>query len=401
MSFMPPQSTSVTKARYAFEGIRAQVRDLHTETIANLAMRARELGDVIALWYGEGDVVTPAFIRDAAKAALDDGLTFYIPDMRGYGPLTAALSEYQTRLHGQPIAIERTTVTPGGMQGLYLALELLVDLGTNVVYLAPQWPNIHNAIHLIGGEPRPFALDFDGDWRLDLDRLFATCDARTRAIFLSTPSNPTGWTATREEMAALLEFSRRTGVWIVSDEVYGRLYFDGDVAPSILQVAEDGDRVLSVNSFSKAWAMTGWRVGWLTHPSGVADQLGAMTQYVNSGTAGAMQAGATAAILEGEPLVAEIRQRIRTGLDIAYEKLPQVPGIVLPAKPRGGMYAFFAFAGEADARQACARILEQAHVGLAPGDLFGSAAARFLRMCVCRSAEQVEAAVDRMLDVRI
>ena len=401
MSFMPPQSTSVTKARYAFEGIRAQVRDLHTETIANLAMRARELGDVIALWYGEGDVVTPAFIRDAAKAALDDGLTFYIPDMRGYGPLTAALSDYQTRLHGQPIAIERTTVTPGGMQGLYLALELLVDLGTNVVYLAPQWPNIHNAIHLIGGEPRPFALDFDGDWRLDLDRLFATCDARTRAIFLSTPSNPTGWTATREEMAALLEFSRRTGVWIVSDEVYGRLYFDGDVAPSILQVAEDGDRVLSVNSFSKAWAMTGWRVGWLTHPSGVADQLGAMTQYVNSGTAGAMQAGATAAILEGEPLVAEIRQRIRTGLDIAYEKLPQVPGIVLPAKPRGGMYAFFAFAGEADARQACARILEQAHVGLAPGDLFGSAAARFLRMCVCRSAEQVEAAVDRMLDVRI
>jgi aspartate aminotransferase len=401
LSFMPPQSTSVTKARYAFEGIRAQVRDLHTETIANLAMRARELGDVIALWYGEGDVVTPAFIRDAAKAALDDGLTFYIPDMRGYGPLTAALSEYQTRLHGQPIAIERTTVTPGGMQGLYLALELLVDLGTNVVYVAPQWPNIHNAIHLIGGEPRPFALDFDGDWRLDLDRLFATCDARTRAIFLSTPSNPTGWTATREEMAALLEFSRRTGVWIVSDEVYGRLYFDGDVAPSILQVAEDGDRVLSVNSFSKAWAMTGWRVGWLTHPSGVADQLGAMTQYVNSGTAGAMQAGATAALLEGEPLVAEIRQRIRTGLDIAYEKLPQVPGIVLPAKPRGGMYAFFAFAGEADARQACARILEQAHVGLAPGDLFGSAAARFLRMCVCRSAEQVEAAVDRMLDVRI
>ncbi len=401
MSFMPPQSTSVTKARYAFDGIRAQVRDLHTETIANLAMRARELGDVIALWYGEGDVVTPAFIRDAAKAALDDGLTFYIPDMRGYGPLTAALSDYQSRLHGQPIAIERTTVTPGGMQGLYLALELLVDLGTNVVYLAPQWPNIHNAIHLIGGEPRPFALDFDGDWRLDLDRLFATCDARTRAIFLSTPCNPTGWTATREEMTALLEFSRRTGIWIVSDEVYGRLYFDGDVAPSILQVAEDGDRVLSVNSFSKAWAMTGWRVGWLTHPSGVADQLGAMTQYVNSGTAGAIQAGAAAAILHGEPLVAEIKQRIRTGLDIAYEKLPQVPGIVLPAKPRGGMYAFFAFDGEADARQACARILEQAHVGLAPGDLFGSAASRFLRMCVCRSAEQVGTAVDRLLDVRI
>jgi aspartate aminotransferase len=397
---MPPQSSSVAKARYAFEGIRAQIRDLHTENIANLAMRARELGDVIALWYGEGDVVTPAFIRDAGKAALDEGLTFYIPDMRGYGPLNEALSDYQSRLHGQHIPISRTTVTPSGMQALYIALELLVDTGTNVVYVAPQWPNIHNAIHLIGGEPRPFALDFDGDWRLDVDQLFSTCDARTRAIFLSTPSNPTGWTASREEMVALLEFSRRTGIWIISDEVYGRLYFDGDVAPSILQIAGDGDRVLSVNSFSKAWAMTGWRIGWLTHPSGVADQLGAMTQYINSGTAGPVQAGANAAIRQGEPLVAEIRQRIKTGLDLAYEKLPQLPGIVLPKKPRGGMYAFFALEGEDDARQACTRILEKARVGLAPGYLFGNSAKAFLRMCVCRDAGQIATALERMLDMR-
>lgn len=396
---MPPQSSSVANPRYAFDGIRAQIRDLHTENIASLAGRARELGDVVALWYGEGDMVTPAFIRDAAKAALDEGLTFYIPNMRGYGPLVEALSDYQSRLHGQHIPISRTTVTPGGMQALYMALELLVDVGTNVVYVAPQWPNIHNAIHLIGGEPRPFALDFDGDWKLDLDRLFATCDARTRAIFLSTPSNPTGWTASREEMTALLEFSRRTGVWIISDEVYARLYFDGDVAPSILQVAEDGDRVLAVNSFSKAWAMTGWRVGWLTHPSGVADQLGAMTQYVNSGTAGSIQAAANAAIRQGEPLVEEIRQRIRTGLDIAYQKLPQVPGIILPRKPRGGMYAFFALEGEDDAREACARILEKSRVGLAPGYLFGSSAKAFLRMCVCREAGQIATALDRMLDM--
>lgn len=395
---MPPQSSSVTKARYALDGIRAQIRDLQTENISDLANRARELGDVIALWYGEGDMVTPAFIRDAAKAAFDDGMTFYIPNMRGHGPLNEALSEYQTRLHGQPIPISRTTVTPSGMQALYMALELLVDVGTNVVYVAPQWPNIHNAIHLIGGEPRPFALDFEGDWKLDLDRLFATCDARTRAIFLSTPSNPTGWTATRAEMEALLDFSRRTGVWIISDEVYGRLYFEGDVAPSILQVAEDGDRVLSVNSFSKAWAMTGWRVGWLTHPSGVADQLGAMTQYINSGTAGPIQAGANAAIRQGEPLVQEIRQRIKTGLDLAYDRLAGIPGIILPTKPRGGMYAFFALEGESDARRVCFDILEKARVGLAPGYLFGSSANAFLRMCVCREREQIATALDRMVD---
>jgi len=400
LSFLPPQSSAAARSRYAFEGIRAQIRDLHTENIANLALRARELGDVIALWYGEGDLVTPDFIREAAKAAFDEGLTFYIPNMRGYAPLTEALSAYQSRLHGKPIAIDRTTVTPSGMQALYMALELLVDVGTNVVYIAPQWPNIHNAIHLIGGEPRPFALDFDGDWKLDLDRLFATCDARTRAIFLSTPSNPTGWTATRAEMEALLEFSRRTGVWIISDEVYNRLYLDGDCAPSILQIAEDGDRVLSVNSFSKAWAMTGWRVGWLTHPSGIADQLAAMSQYVNSGTAGPLQAGAAAAITKGEPLVAEIRQRIKTGLDLAYDRLAHFPGIILPTKPRGGMYAFFAVEGQSDSRRLCADILEKTRVGLAPGYLFGSSANAFVRMCVYRDASQLETALGRMLEFK-
>jgi aspartate/methionine/tyrosine aminotransferase len=281
-----------------------------------------------------------------------------------------------------------------------MALELLVDTGTNVVYVAPQWPNIHNAIHLIGGVPRPFALDVDGDWRLDLDRLFATCDARTRAIFLSTPSNPTGWTATRQEMEALLEFSRRTGVWIISDEVYNRLWFDGGVASSILQVAEDGDRVLSINSFSKAWAMTGWRVGWLTHPSGIADQIGAMTQYINSGTSGPLQAGAVAALTKGEPLVEEIRQRIGTGLDLAYDRLAGIPGIILPKKPRGGMYAFFAMEGESDSRRLCADILEKAHVGLAPGYLFGDAANAFVRMCVYRDAGQIETALERMLAMK-
>jgi aspartate aminotransferase len=395
---MPPQSSSAAKARYAFDGIRAQIRDLHTESIADLALRARELGDVIPLWYGEGDMVTPAFIRDAAKAGFDEGLTFYIPNMRGHPPLIEALSEYQSRIHGQPIPVSRTTVTPSGMQALYMALELLVDSGTNVVYVAPQWPNIHNAIHLIGGEPRPFALDVDGDWKLDLDRLFATCDARTRAVFLSTPCNPTGWTASREELLALLEFSRRTGIWIISDEVYNRLYFDAEAAPSILQVAEDGDRVLSVNSFSKAWAMTGWRVGWLTHPSGIADQIGAMTQLINSGTSGPVQAGAVAAIKQGEPLVSEIRERIRVGLDLAYDKLPRIPGIRLPKKPRGGMYAFFALEGEHDARRACAAILEKARVGLAPGYLFGRSAKAFMRMCVCRDRDQIATALERMLE---
>jgi aspartate aminotransferase len=381
----------------AYDRIRTQIMDLQTENIAELAVRAQSLTDVITLWYGEGDLVTPPYIRDAAKASLDTGNTFYVPDMRGLPALTQALSAYLTDLHGRAIPVARSTITPGGMQAVFLALELIVDRGDNVVYVEPQWPNIKAAVHLVGGEPRAVALNYvDGDWRLDLDALFARCDARTRAIMLSTPSNPLGWTASREELQALVDFSRKTGIWIVSDELYNRLSFSADKAPSVLQIAEDEDLVMSVNGFSKAWAMTGWRIGWLTHPTSVATPLAAMTQYMNSGTAAFVQAGALAAITKGETFVKEVRERCRAGVDATYEALSGLNSVVLPAKPKGGMYVTFAVAGEADSRAACTRILEEARVGLAPGWLFGESSNAFLRMCVCRDTKQIVEASRRI-----
>ncbi len=381
----------------AHNGIRAQIRDLDTENIAELAVRARSLGNVIPLWYGEGDDVTSEAVRAAAKRSLDEGTTFYVPDMRGLPALTQELSAYLTRLYGRAIPIERSTITPGGMQALYLGLSSILDTGSNAVYLEPQWPNIARTIFMLGAEPRPVPLDFKTDFRLDLDRLFAACDARTRAIVLSTPSNPTGWTASLAEFEALLAFSRRTGIWIVSDEVYGRLYFEGDAAPSILELAEEDDRVMVVNSFSKAWAMTGWRIGWLNHPGAVASEIAAMTQYMNSGTAAFVQAGALEALRNGEPQVRAIRAKLEAGMDLAYRQLRRVPSFILPDKPRGGMYTFFALAGEPDSRQACFRILEKARVGLAPGFMFGTSARPFLRMCVLRDRDQLQSALDRMV----
>ncbi len=268
-----------------------------------LAETARHIPGVIPLWFGEGDLVTPAFIRDAAKQALDAGRTFYVPNMRGTASLTAALAAYQTRLYGRPIGIDRSTVAPSGMQAMGLAVSLVVETGNNAIYIAPQWPNTHNAIHVAGGEPRPCPLVLrDNRWMLDIDHVAALCDARTRAIVFSSPANPTGWTATTDDLRALLALSRERGIWIIADEVYGRLYFDGDVAPSILQLAEPDDLVMCVNSFSKAWAMTGFRLGWLAHPAAVADRIGAMTQYLNSGTADFIQEAGTAAITHGEGL---------------------------------------------------------------------------------------------------
>ncbi len=381
--------------------LRPQIQDLTIENIADLAARASTLQDVIPLWYGEGDLVTPDFIRDACKQSLDAGETFYVPDMHGTARLRASLSAYQTRLYRRDIAPDRTTVTPGGMQSVLLALELIADAGSNVVLLEPQWPNIARAVHLVGAEPRPVPMVPGPDgWALDLDRVAARCDARTRAVALSTPSNPSGWTATRAELQALLGLCRARGIWLLTDEVYARLYFGpengGTVAPSALQIAEPDDLVMCINSFSKAWAMTGLRVGWLNHPASIATRVSAMTQYMTSGVAAVLQAGAAAALDEGEPFVAQMRERCRAGLDLAYERLSRIGRIELLPKPVGGMYVFFRLRGEPDSRAACHAVLERARVGLAPGYLFGDSSAAFMRMCICRDPAQLGTALDRM-----
>lgn len=377
--------------------LRPQVQDLVSENIASLAAEAGPLDGMIPLWYGEGDLPTPTFVRDAAKQALDAGRTFYVPDMRGNAELVAALSAYQTRLYSQHIGTDRTTVQPGGMQAMLAALGLVCDLGTNVVYVEPQWPNSHHCIHLLGGEPRPVPLRLnDAGWRLDLDRVFARCDARTRAILFSSPANPTGWTATRAELQTLLDFSRDRGIWIIADEVYARLFWAADAAPSMLEIAGPEDLVLCVNSFSKAWAMTGFRIGWLTHPASVSARVSALTQYMNSGSPDFIQVAAAAALNGGEAFAATMRDRCHAGLTLAYERLGQSPLFRLPPMPEGGMYAFFRVDGWPDSRAACVDVLRRARVGLAPGALFGETASAHLRMCVARDPQQLSTALDRL-----
>ncbi len=384
----------------AAASMRTLIQDLETDNIADLATKANALKDVIRLWYGEGDVVTPDFIKNAAAGALAAGRTFYEPDMRGTAELREALSTYQSVLHGTAISENRSSVQPGGMQSLHIAMMLVCDPGQSVAIVEPQWPNIRHIVTLAGGKPVAVPLDWDTQRpTLDLDKLFAACDETTAAICFSSPANPTGWTATRDELAAILAFARERGIWVICDEVYNRLWYGNTRgAPSMLQVAEPEDRVLIVNSFSKAWAMTGWRIGWITHPESVVAKLSAVTQYVNSGTPSFVQVAAATALNEGEGLVSEIRERCRAGLDAAYETLSSAKGVVLPQKPMGGMYAFFRLEGEDDSRAACAKVLEAARVGLAPGFMFGASGRPWLRMCVCRDAAVVRAAGERIAE---
>ena len=295
---------------FALSGLGASlsgpIGGLSDTPITEVAMTVFGDPDVVPLWFGEGDLVTPDFVRDAAAKGLQAGETFYTWQ-RGIPQLRAALSAYTERVYGIKCPADRISVTTGGMQAILLCCQLLLDPGDNIVIVSPIWPNITSAVKLVRGVPKYVALDRkpDGAWKLDLQKVFDAVDERTRAIFVNSPGNPTGWTMTSDEQKALLDFARTRGVWIMADEVYARLIYTRPVAPSFLELAGPDDPLLVLNSFSKPWAMTGWRLGWLTHPAALGEQFAKLVQINTSGVPHFLQRGGIAALEKGDGFLAE------------------------------------------------------------------------------------------------
>jgi aspartate/methionine/tyrosine aminotransferase len=376
--------------------VRAAIRDLAGSRIAEIS--ALGMGDpaVIPLWYGEGDLPTPDFIGAAATAALEAGHTFYtykagLPELRG------AIAGYLTGLHARPTGAERIVVSSSGMTALMLVTQALIDPGDNLVIIAPVWPNIAAAVSIMGGEPRRVALDPvpGGGWRLDVERLFAACDARTRGIFVNSPSNPTGWMISATEIAALMEFARRRGLWLIADEVYSRIVYGNRPAPSFLDHAWPEDRLIVVNSFSKNWAMTGWRLGWMVVPPDLLPVMEKLVEFNTSGSPTFLQHAAIVAIREGEPFITRFVARCRAARDVAIDAL-QACRRVEVARPEGAFYAFLRVDGMTDSVAFAKETLARTKIGLAPGSAFGPAGEGYLRLCFARDPQIIAAAVDRL-----
>ncbi len=378
-------------------GLRPDIAALEPQQIMQVSALA--LGDprVIPLWYGESDVPTADFVVHAAAEALAEGHTFYT-HKRGIPELRAALARYSTSLYGVPVSEERISVTSSGMTGIMIVMQALVGAGDNVIVVDPIWPNAAGAIRVLGGEPRTVALEADreGGWRLDLERVFAAADGRTRAVFVNSPGNPTGWMMSTEEQRALLAFCRERGLWIVADEVYARIVYDRPAAPSFLEVADPDDAVIVVNSFSKAWAMTGWRIGWLTHPTEIGEALANLIEYNTSGTPAFLQHAAVVALEKGEPFVNFMVERCRIGRDTVSRRLAAVPRVRY-RPPAAAFYAFFAVEGLTDSLAFAKRLVREAGIGLAPGTAFGPNGEGWLRLCFARASETLEEAMDRLV----
>lgn len=358
--------------------------------IREVSEAGRDIPGLIRLFFGEPDTVTPAFIRDAAKAALDAGHTFYAPNP-GIAPLRDAVSRYLTR-NGRPVGADRVAVTASGVNALMLVAQALLSPGDRVVIPMPAWPNMDGIARVMGAEVTPLPIRIaNGVWRVDLDELLATVTPDTRLLFLNSPGNPTGWTLTAEEQRVILDHCRKTGTWILADDVYERLYFAGDAAPSFLSIATDRDRVVSVNSFSKSWSMTGWRLGWIVAPPALMDSLAKLNEFNMSSAPTFVQHAGVVALDQGDAFIAETQVRYRACRDLALGILGAVPGVTAP-RPDGAMYLFLKVDGCTDSLALAKSLLTSAGVGLAPGAAFGAGGEGHLRLCFAQSEDRLRSA---------
>ena len=365
--------------------------------ILEVARLAFSTPDVDLLCFGESDQPSPLAARDAATRALAEGHTRY-PDVRGLPALREALAGYLTRLHAKPVAEARIQVTASGMTALAVAMSAVLRPGHRVLMPSPAWPNIASAAMLRGAVVEQIDLDVqpDGSFSLDLDRLDMMMDG-ARALVLNSPGNPTGWTATEAELRAIRDIAQRHGAWLISDEVYSRLVYDGsDAAASMLDIAEPDDRIIVCNSFSKTWMMTGWRLGWLVVPAGTSELILDLVETLHSGVAPFIQLAGVAAIADTDTMQ-RFRAHCAIGRDLATQALTGLSGIRYQP-PAGAFYAFLRVDGLRDSLDLAKQLVTRHGVAVAPGVAFGSAGEGWLRVCFAQSAGLMERAMQRLRD---
>lgn len=373
---------------------RTVVHALRPSLIRDVANAGFGVPDMLPFWFGESDRVTPDFIRDAAAAALRDGATFYTHNL-GTAPLRDAIAAYVSARHGATAA-DMVAVTSSGVSALMLAAQMLVGPGERVVAVTPLWPNLVEIPKILGAHVECVPLGYGGaGWQLDVERLLAALTPGTRMLLINSPNNPTGWTMSRDDQRAVLAHCRRHGIWLVADEVYERLAFDDDGAPSFLDIASRDERVVVVNSFSKAWAMTGWRLGWLVAPASVMGDLSKLVEYNTSCAPGFVQAAGEVALRDGEPFVRSFVAALREARDHLVTALRTLPDVEVQPPP-GAMYLFLRVPGAADSLTFCKTLVRDAGLGLAPGRAFGPEGEGFVRWCYACDPARLDAGVEHL-----
>ena len=391
---MTPSMADPTEI-YKNKTYRQCLETLTPNVAAELLRYGKSKPGVISLAQGEGDLPTPQFIRDAASQAMSDGHTGYGPAL-GYPELRQEISNYHSRIYGHTIPTSRIYVTPSGTNAVHMALLSVLNDGDEIITVTPIWKNLIGIIEMAQGSVKDVPMDeVDGVWSLDIAKLLNACTASTKAILLATPNNPTGWTMSRDDMQTVMEFARHRGIWIIADEVYGRCTFELDRAPSFLDISEPDDRLFIVNSFSKSYAMTGWRLGWLIGPADAENRIRDLSLYEVLCPPSFIQVAGIQALRHGEDFIKDQRIHWKKNLDLLMDRFGKMERIRM-TRPPATFYAFFRVEGEADSMLLAKRLIDEAGVSLAPGISFGSCSSEHVRLCFAATQGLLTEALDRL-----
>jgi aspartate/methionine/tyrosine aminotransferase len=376
--------------------IRPDIEALPPSGIARVAIRRLDDPAVIPLWFGEGDRVTPKFIRDAAKAALDDGETFY-SFTRGTVALRDGIRDYLGRLYGVDVHPDRITVPGSSMLSVTIAAQMALNKGDHALAVSPHWPNIEMTMRVTGADFSTVRQRLTATgWELTAAEIIDGVRPNTRCIFVNSPCNPTGWVMPAEQQQQLLEFCRERQILLIADEVYHRMAYGVEAAPSFINIAREDDPIIIVYGLSKSWAMTGWRLGWVVAPRQLQTPWQIMSENFNTGATVFAQRAAMVALRDGEPLVRDLREHYAAGRDIVMETLASHPRIAL-SEPEGAFYAFPRIEGIESSLDFALALLDREDVGVAPGYTFGEGNDQHIRICFARSHEQLREGLQRLL----
>ena len=368
-----------------------EAKDSLIRVIGNLA---QEVQEPYKLYFGESDLQTPEFICQAAERAMREGHTFYTPTA-GYMELREAIAQKVEDVHGAHYEPQEVICTAGGVMAIAHAMRALVNRGDNVVIVEPFWPVFPSIVTLLSAEARYVALDRNEDgFVLDLNRVRDVVDDHTRMLIVNSPSNPTGWIISDTEQRALLSLAEEHDFVILSDEVYDRIVFDRPHAQSFASVAPDHEHLVVINSFSKTYNMTGWRLGYALSNAPLTKLMAKMQEFVVSNAPAMVQRAGIVALRDGEPYVREIRERYLRQRALTLEKLRSIQNVSVP-EPMGGFYAFPQIEGLKDSLSFAKKLLLETRVGMVPGIAFGEAGNGYLRMCFAASESVLEPALDR------
>ena len=376
--------------------MRTLAQSLPGSLIREIANEAMGRPGLTALWFGESDLPTDPAIRAHAVHSLAAGETFYSPNL-GIPALRDAIAGYQRAHFAATANADNIVVTVSGLNAILLTLSAVVDPGDEVVVLTPAWPNLAAIPTLLGASVRRVPIELKGDrFALDLDRLADALTAKTRAVILNSPNNPTGWSIPTDDLRALVDMLDKRGIWLIADEVYSRLSFSRSAA-SALPYLDDRRRIVVINSFSKTWAMTGWRLGWLTVPRDAAPVFEKLMEFNTSCAPVFAQRAGIAAVEQGEDFVGKQLERLRAARAAVIAAFAGHDRITLPALD-ATFYAFPRIAGLIDGATFARGAIDAINVGIAPGEAFGEEGRGHIRLCYARDPQVIADACARLVN---